>query len=32
MTMTADAIHTQRDAAKQVAEAGGNYVLALKGN
>ena len=30
--MTADAMHTQRDTAKRVTEAGGNYVLALKGN
>jgi len=32
MTVTADAMHTQRDTAKRVTEAGGNYVLALKGN
>ena len=32
MTVTADAMHTQRDTAKRVTEAGGEYVLALKGN
>lgn len=32
MTVTADAMHTQRDTAKRVTEAGGSYVLALKGN
>lgn len=32
MTVTADAMHTQRDTAKRVTEAGGNCVLALKGN
>jgi len=32
MTVTADAMHTQRVTAKRVTEAGGNYVLALKGN
>ena len=31
-TVTADAMHTQRDTAKRVTEAGGSYVLALKGN
>ena len=32
MTVTADAMHTQRDTAKRVTEAGGSCVLALKGN
>jgi len=32
MTVTADAMHAQRDTAKRVTEAGGNCALALKGN